>query len=194
MRISKMSGKLEGLRSINTNPLTNNFCKAMSKNKMFICSKCYSIRMLSTYRKTCVNAFEENSKILSKPLKEIPVINDKYFRFSSHGELINMTHLENYLKIARANPNTIFTLWTKRKDLIRRYQGEIPENVVMIYSNPYVNKPLPVPDGFDKIFSVFTKEYAEKNNISINCGGKKCLECLICYHKNSDKIINELIK
>ena len=54
LKISKGSGKLEDIQSLNTNTLTNPFCIKQNKNKNSICNKCYSINMLKTMRKNCV--------------------------------------------------------------------------------------------------------------------------------------------
>ena len=67
---SVMSGKLKGIPALNTSPLTNNYCKSQAKNKDSICSECYSIRMLQTFRKNAVPKFELNTKILSSRLLE----------------------------------------------------------------------------------------------------------------------------
>ena len=62
---SKMSGKLAGIQAINTNTATNPFCIKESKKKDSnrICGKCYSVSMLSSYRKNCQPAFQRNSEI-----------------------------------------------------------------------------------------------------------------------------------
>lgn len=196
---STMSGKLEGMLGINTNPFTNNFCMEMAKNPKTICSVCYSQKMLKGVRRSCIPKFDRVGDIMSKtiiPFEDIPVINDKVARFSAHGELINMNHLINCVGIAKANPHTTWGLWTKRIDLVRKFTKteSFPDNIVLIYSNPMLNKAIAVPAGFDKVFSVFTKEYADKKDVTINCGGKKCLACKLCYSKVTTPVINELVK
>jgi len=203
IHLSKMSGKLAGFFSINTNPLTNSFCQKMSQCDSNICSKCYSLSMLATYRKTCVPAFQRNSDILSAgiiPEGDLPDYK-KYgkIRINSHGELINDTHYINICNLARKNPGVIFSLYTKRKDIVTKYitgdNQNKPENIIYIYSNPKINPTdQSVPEGFDKTFSVFTKEYAEENEVKINCGGKSCAGCMLCYTHNDVGKINELIK
>ena len=64
IKISKMSGKLAGLLAINTNTVTNPFCMSMAKTDT-VCGKCYSHKMLSSYRKGCQKAFQHNSDALS---------------------------------------------------------------------------------------------------------------------------------
>jgi len=192
--ISIMTGKLKGMRAINTNPLTNSYCTKMCKSSGTICASCYSRRMLLGARKSCVPSFSYNSELLSSgvlPDSQLPMLNDLIFRFSAHGELINKTHAINLHNIAKKNPGTTFGWWTKRPGLLPR---ERLSNVNYIYSTPYVNVLNPkLPKGFDKTFNVYTKEFAEEHNININCHGG-CNECRLCYEKNDVTHINEVIK
>ena len=106
IKITLGSGKMEKLKSINTNTLTNEFCIKQSKNKNSICSSCYSMHNLKTFRKSCVSSRQHNSNLLSKEIihnQLLPTILDIYFRFSSDGELINDIHLINLLNICEKN-------------------------------------------------------------------------------------------
>ena len=196
-----MSGKLAGIFAINTNPLTNKFCMEMVKTN-YICENCYSVSMLNGVRKNTIPKFQRNSLMLSnyilnraQILNFVPIeVGTDIFRLHSHGELINLIHLKNFIEIANVFPNTIFVLWTKRKDLIDTLAHEIPENMIIIYSNPVINVAIKVPEHFDKVFTIYTKDYMKANNIKINCGGRKCRKCMICYKKNDITIINELLK
>ena len=128
------------------------------------------------------------------------MINSAFFRFHGHGELINMTHLWNFVQIARANPQTTFALWTKRKDFIKKMMTQQkytsipsgkPNNMILIYSNPKINcVQIEPPRFFDKVFNnVSVKGYKNEN-----CTGQKCIECLACYKKDSgiDSIIERV--
>ena len=147
INISKGSGKLQDIRSINTNTLTNAFCMKQVKNKNSICSFCYSDKMLRTMRKNCVPSWQHNSDLLSKVIIQtelLPTILDAFFRFSSHGELINDIHLINLINITNKNPHCTFTLWTKRKDIINKVFKTMnkPKNLILIFSNSQLNKPI----------------------------------------------------
>lgn len=185
--ISKGSGKMEGICSVNTSPLKNPFCNKMNANSKTICSKCYSRRMLVTARKNCNPAFEKNTEELSKRLlkdDEVPKIKQKTCRFHSHGELVNATHWKNFKRIAEKNPNTFFTLWTKRLNLIK----DKPDNMQVIYSNPIENSPVTeIPEGCVGVYNVVSKEYAKAKGLHYNCGEKsdKCKICGICYTKGT---------
>ena len=75
-----------------------------------------------------------------------------------------------------------------------------PNNFRLVYSSYYINKQSEIPEKFsylvDAVFTVYTQEYAELNNITINCGARACLSCLRCYRgfDGRVKVINELLK
>ncbi len=196
LSISKMSGKLSGIQAINTNPLMNNYCRRMSKTDT-VCKHCYSRKMLQTYRKSCAASWTKNGDILKNHIikdEDIPRFNTEWVRFHGHGELFNIIHYVNLIKIAQKNPQNTFALWTKRKEIV----GDMilnpvrPENLILVYSNPSMTEVLrEPPEGFDKVFNVVGKDSTE----SINCGGKKCTECGFCYNKNNGKdCIMEMVK
>lgn len=194
--ISKMTGKMEGIPSINVNPLSNTYCNRNVKHAKNICNHCYcySKKMLKTYRKNCVNKWEQNSKLLSEyTLKKAPIFNKqtKYIRFHSHGELINKRHLKNLYKIADKNSHVTFALFTKRKKIVQAVKNP-PNNIVFIYSNPIIDDVKTgtiIPEGFDKTFTVLM----DNKSKTINCK-QKCKTCLRCYKKTGDKYIFENLK
>ncbi len=200
VHISTMSGKLEGFRAISTNTLTNKFCLKMHKaSKSTICSVCYSYSMLNGFRKNTAPALQRNSDLLSSrslTKEELPFIKDSFFRFSAHGELINVQHLANLIDITEHNPHCMFSLWTKRKDYVERlfsYRSK-PSNLILIYSNPKISNILPkhkMPEYFDKTFNnVLTNEAI----LLQNCTGQKCKDCLLCYKHDTTFTIVEKVK
>ena len=183
IKYSVMSGKLKGIPALNTSPLNNEFCEAMSKKKDSICGSCYSINMLKTFRKMCDAPFQKYGEFLSKkvhPSEYLPKPpNALYVRFSAHGELINLNHTINLFKICGLSPNTTFTLWTKRKGLVWKAIKQIgkPSNLILIHSASALDVETTVPKYFDKVFIVQTKK-----NDKTNCFGG-CIDCLKCYTK-----------
>jgi hypothetical protein len=182
VHLTKGSGKLAGITSINTPTSTNPFCQAMQKTDS-VCKSCYAQRY-EKLRPNVVTAFERNKFLSERELlpQEIPAINEQIARFASYGELINMMHFINLLRIALANPRTIFTLWTKRPKIV--------QIVLHIYSSPVVGVPSKLPKGFDKVFTAFAKG---SDMTDINCHGA-CNTCRLCYSHNDTTFINEIIK
>ena len=190
-------GKMKGFHSLNTSPLDNMFCEAMSKNPKSICYNCYSRKSLRTYAQSARRPWKLNGRILSSKVlnsSELPKTSKEYFRFQSHGELINENHYVNLVNIAKKNPNTTFALWTKRKNIVKKFGKMGADNLVLIYSEPMINNTSKeIPEEFDRRFTVFTKDFAKDHNININCHGKSCMDCLECY-SGEEKYINEIIK
>jgi hypothetical protein len=193
-----MRGKMEGFHSLNTSPRDNDYCGWMASDFNTICSKCYSIKSISTagsFASNCRNAWKHNGDILQSRIlthDELPITKQDFFRFSAHGELHNETHYKNLGNIAKANPNTRYVLWTKRKNIIKKHGNMGVENLTLIYSQPIINKIGQIPTNYDKIFTVFDKQHSA--NVEINCGGNKCKSCLICYTENNITRVNEHLK
>lgn len=191
---TRMSGKMKGIISLNSSPLDNPFCEKMSSDPNTVCSHCYSRGMLRGIRKQARPKFKRIGELLSKPLVVIPTLPQhvKVARFSAHGELMNLTHLENYFKIAKMNQHVLFTLWSKRFDLVPKIVA--PRNVIKIYSNPRTDTEMKSPPkGFHKVFNVFSAGYLKTHRVNINCA-KSCLACMLCYSRNTIKVINEQLK
>lgn len=209
--ISRHTGKMEGVRSISTSALANPSCIARREDKNAICANCYACKYLKlrkTLREKCArNSIFYTTEHLQK--EDIPRLNDKIFRFEAFGELENVTQLANYNNIAWYNPDTIFTLWSKRPDIIERfYTSEVRAyNFNIILSSRFINQSdyKYYLDNygrgfFDGVFTVYTKEHAEAHNIPINgrSGRGACNNCRLCYmerdHDREPFEINELIK
>lgn len=200
--ISVMSGKLEGLHAISTNTKTNPYCikQNQSADEENICTKCYSHTMLDSYRKNMQPALQRNSDALSAYIHaaaDLPIINDLYFRFDAHGELINDTHFINLINIAKANPKTSFALWTKRTDIVNKVLAtgsgwDKPANLILIYSNPKISRILAKPPKhFDRTFNnVLKHEHVEQQN----CTGQKCMDCLLCYKPVSVNGVDTIVE
>ena len=199
IHISKMTGKLEGLRAISTNTTTNDYCTKQynKKDSKNICTFCYSQEMLLTYRKNMALALQRNSDIIGKKIIHedgLPIILDAFFRFNAHGELINEINLINYVNIALKNPHCNFSLWTKRFDIVSKYfkDNKKPKNFILIYSNPKINNILKVvPKYFDKTFNNVKEDLKKEKQ---NCTGQKCKDCLLCYKLDSTNTIIEKVK
>ena len=193
-------GKLAGITSINTSSLQNEFCNSIGcrnikrKDREYrsVCELCYAEKN-EKVRKNLEKCLINNSDILSKELlndRQVPILNQKYVRFHSFGELINDIHFQNFLKIAKLNPETTFSLMTKRYDIVMKYPKL--DNIIYIASSPLINKPVSdinVLKYFDKVFTVYSND-----NIGITCGAKDCMHCLKCYSKSGEKSINELLR
>ena len=153
--------------------------------------------MLKSYRKNMAPALQRNSEVLANsvlPYEDLPVYLDAFLRIDAHGELINLTHLENIVRIAKKNPHCNVALWTKRNDIVAKYFAtrEKPKNFILVFSNPQISNIMKkLPKHFDKTFNnVLEHEEVEKQN----CTGQQCKNCLLCYTHNDVTTIVEKVK
>ena len=198
------TGKMENMVSISTSCLTNPYCIERRTNENLICNQCYAAAQLE-YQNTTNRKMEYNTVFYTRYMLnpcDIPLINATVFRAEAFGDVQNVLQCKNYYTIARKNPHCTFVAWTKNPELYAN-AGTKPKNFMIVYSMPGINMEC-TPARFDllkrynpiidKVFCVFTEEYANENNVNICCGNKHCCNCLICYKKNTRKIINELVK
>lgn len=204
--ISKHGGKMSGIPSISTSALCNEFCTSCSGCGLAP-QHCYAKKYIKL-RPALAAKLESNTEFYTNIIlssNDIPTINAAICRFESFGELQNETQLYNYCNIAYNNEHCNFTLWTKRPEIIAAYAEKhvLPDNLNKIFSSPVINQSkyeeyMELYGGlFNAVFTVYTKEYAAKHNININCGGRHCLDCMKCYGRmdhNKPIEINELLK
>ena len=177
LHISKGAFKLDKIDNISTNTKTNDYCIKQNKKQNTICFKCYSFKGLE-FRKNMIPLLQNNSDLLSKNIIDInflPTIYNIYFRFNSHGELINETHLINLINIVNKNKHCNFALWSKRNDIIKKYfdNNAKPDNLILIYSNSKLNKPMHKPPKyfnktFNNVVKLSYKDYFEKYTMFID--------------------------
>lgn len=195
---TNMSGKMSGVNCWSTSNLVNPFCIARKKDPNSICSKCYADTTVKRYSALQRNMLN-NTEILTEKLFEIsdmPIINDLIFRFEAFGDLLNATQCINYFRLAKANPQTRFALWTKNPGFVRQaIQTESkPENLIILLSSAKIGEKADASrfDFIDKTFTVYRK--TEMPEEMINCGTRACLACQRCYRKDTETEIREYLK
>lgn len=208
--ISTHGGKMSDIPSISTSCLCNPFCKARraAADDNSICARCYAHNYL-TFRATLREKLERNTAFYTNAdiqPEDVPRLNYSVFRFESFGELVNVQQLKNYVTIANKNPNTVFTLWTKRLDIVKNaieHGLQTYDNFNIIASSRNINKSdmeyylNKYGNIFDACFTVYSPEHIRENNIQIDCIGD-CINCLKCYSRDLDAAapieINEKLK
>lgn len=198
-----MTGKMSGINSLSTSVLDNPICQARRKVKGSVCEKCFAAATLRRYSDTQrylhENFLKMNNGIIEN--NDLPrLVNDRIFRFESFGDSATVNHVINTFNICYKNPETTFSIWTKNPEFINqviRMGYKKPENLIIVLSSEFLNRPATnrVYKFVDIVFTVYTAEFAIENNININCGGRKCIDCLRCYTKHNGLIyINEMLK
>lgn len=206
--VNHNANKLQGISSVSSSVHDNCFCKARQAIHDCICKYCYAYNQQS-YQTGLKEHNILNGIILRNIL--IPVIFFRalpilfpYLRIESFGDVCNVIQARNYIRIIKAFPEKRCAIWSKNICVWEKAfdaEGK-PENTTYVHSSSKLN----CPDNIDlvrfwfvdHIFTVYEKAYAKKHNVKINCGGKKCLECILkkvaCYFRNTELYINELKK
>lgn len=206
--IGKPQGKMENILTLSTNRNNNKNCLLLSKNKNTVCNKCYVKKSMGI--NPHLESFLNNNEFLKHRLLELYEIkklsflnNTKYFRFESFGDIDTITQLINYNNIAKTYKKTQFALWTKNYFILLKFFKSgytLNKNINLVLSSPFLNKELSTlfVDTIKKYhnntitFSVYDKKHIE--NKVINCGGKKCIDCLNCYKTGKKENVIELLK
>lgn len=207
--VNHMANKLEGICSVSSSVHDNWFCQRWRNIAGCICEHCYAHNQQS-YQTGLKEHNIINGIILRNiliPVKAFKALNImfSYLRIESFGDVANVTQARNYIRIIKAFPRKRCAIWTKNVAIWQAAfdaEGK-PENTTFVVSSPLINKPIDDPIAnacpyIDHIFTVYTKAYAKQNGITINCGGRKCMECIKakknCYFRNDTLYINELKK
>lgn len=197
------SGKMQYMHGITGTCITNPFCIAMQAaldengEKAFVCGDCYATAVYNSV----AELYNRNGEFLNNGIiHTVPYIESQYFRFNSHGELISELEYLNYYFIAACNPGKTTALWTKRPEIIERVHEMLGlkklKNLLLVLSSPRKNEKISLADHplFDKSFTVYTAEYAQKHGIKITCGANACNSCGRCYTRRTDSVVAEMLK
>lgn len=198
----KHTGKMRDMWSLSTSCACNPHCIKQQGCAGSVCAACYVNDIAERYPAAAArwsgNTDALNNEII--PADVWPRIKKDIFRLESFGDLQSTLQAIHYINFAACNPQTTFTLWTKHPHYLKRafdagYQK--PDNMIIIFSSFYVNKPAAAPyDFIDKVFTVYDKDHA--GSVDINCGARHCASCRRCYRKNPDGVaveyVNELLK
>lgn len=200
IRVStSMGGKMKDVYAISTLSLVNPMCIRRMQVRGIVCNHCYVKRSLHI---TAILNYVQNFFVLTAgPIAPefIPVINPKHsvkhpiIRLESMGDLANAIQAENYLRIAAANLDFRFALWTKNPNYLAMAidRFEKPENLSTVWSMSRVNVMDSNPDRWNKYFDhrfiVVEDQELKDSYIARNgfypckCGKRSCINCQECY-------------
>lgn len=207
----KRKSKLNGINSLSTACLDNCFCLERIKNNDSICSHCYSAtqqkQQLALQDRNTINGIIlRNIVIPAKYWKKYfnPADISKYFRIESFGDVQNKIQAINYIELVKAFPRVHFAAWTKNIGIwhFAFLDNSKPGNLSFVVSSNKTNNPelyhIDNNNFVDHVFTVYSKDYINENNVQINCGGRACMECIkkhkACYFTDTEKVINEQLK
>jgi hypothetical protein len=203
--VNHNANKLQGISSISSSVHDNCFCKARQAIADCICKFCYAYNQQSYQtglkEHNILNGIIlRNVLIPVKAFKSLPIL-FPYLRIESFGDVANVIQARNYIRIIKAFPGKRCAIWSKNKEIWKQafsIEGK-PKNTTYVHSSSKLNTPDNIDreryNFIDHVFTVYTKAYIKKHNIIINCGGKKCIKCIMekknCYFRNTEFYINE---
>ena len=182
------TNKMDGFTSINVSVKRNPFCQGMQKCEGKVCQHCYAKKIY----KTVENCISRNTDIMTADNFQPEFIGRQIVRLHSFGELYSEKHLENIVALIKFNPHCLFTLWTKRANIVKAVMDRLekPVNLILIYSSHEINMQEELPLYFNKVFTVYEKIAG----VDFNCQ-KLCAACMKCYNtKDRTVYINEELK
>ena len=202
------NSKLAGINSLSTACLDNLYCLERIKNNDSICSHCYAAtqqkQQLALQDRNTINGIIlRNILIPAKYWKKYinPADMSKFFRIESFGDVQNKLQAQNYIEFMKAFPRIHFAAWSKNNGIwyFAFAESGKPANLSYIASSNKLNTCelycMKTYGFIDHVFTVYDKETIKKDNITINCGGRKCMNCIKhkenCYFANTEAIINE---
>lgn len=198
----KMSGKMAGFPSISTAVCSNKICKARATNPDSICAHCFAAATVARYSDLRGHLIDNYNLLTGRILgpNELPIFTTRHpVRLESFGDLANRIQAVNYLNIARANPENVFTIWTKNPaflDYAIKTTGK-PANLICIISSENLNETTDASrwEWCNHVFTVYTPAHIEAAGVDINCGARDCGSCLKCYTLGNDVFhISEKLK
>ena len=200
-----LTGKMAGMPAITSSMLCNEYCERLRSIPGTVCEKCYTLKYLQS-RPSVDKCYRKNTELLTKsiiPIHQLPFINAAMCRLESFGDIVNATHLQNYVNLIKKNSHCMFSLFTKNYTVVFQYfkAHKQPKNLSIVISSLLLNQPFDVTNLADanltnvKIFTVYTKAYTENSGVAINCGKNRCIDCQRFYKPNKTPIyISEILK
>lgn len=201
--------KLDGIKSLSTCCMNNRFCLARMKDKDSICSHCYaatqqSIQFGLTEHNIINGVILQNVGIPMWAWQSAlagKLYGEKVFRIESFGDIANMMQACNYITLAKAFPQINFAAWSKNVAMWLAAFDTIgkPGNLSFVSSSYRVNEKDKYSDNrINHSFTVYDKDTIAEKRIAINCGGRRCMDCIInhvgCYFTDTAAEIREELK
>lgn len=189
------SGKIENISSADSTATNCNFCQNMrianAGNNDCICNYCYDVKQENFKNVSVLNRHTLNLLIMATiefsedELKHVHGITD-IFRVNSSGDIENVTHAINMLRLIKVNSFTHAAIWSKNVPAIVNAVAIVgkPGNCILIQSDFTINGKTKKNPVFDYIFRVYTKDKITAAIVSgaSECNGKKCKSCgFKCY-------------
>lgn len=141
---SKMPGYAYNLPAMECN-----VGSALARIKGSVCFKCYARKGRYVFKST-IDAMYRRLATIYKPewVEAMAFLINRYavtkgyteFRWHDSGDIQSEEHLENICEVCRRTPGVRHWLPTKEVHRIRKYQGDVPDNLCIRTSAFYIDK------------------------------------------------------
>lgn len=194
------SGKIETIASIDGSASCG-FCGKLracaENNPLLICGYCYAAAdswKEASWRRHKLNARILSSVLFTKEELQTVAIPSMRCRINEDGDVSNVTHARNILRLQLTHDYIKFGFWYKNVPAVSealRLEGiscraDLPENVTFVQSSVLIGIPAKAAWFTDIVFTVWpTEELTTQaiENGSHKCNGRKCMDCgFYCYH------------
>lgn len=122
------------------------------------------------------------------------LVSYRYFRWHTVGDIVDDEYFQGIIDTARKCPDVKFLCFTKKFDIVNRYEGDIPENLKIVFSAWSKGFKVDNPKNFPIAYVFFKKPEKNPNipEMAIPCGGH-CPDCLACWslRKGQSVFFNE---
>ena len=203
------ASKIDGIYSIDGTSSCE-FCatmrKAAEKDPAIICGGCYAYR--DKWKEAAWRRHILNARILSnvlftvEELKALNVPAAALVRINEDGDITNIIHARNVLRLFVAFPSASFGFWYKNVIAVAAAlelegitcKADKPRNVRFVHSSPRIGIPAAAVWFDDVIFTVYPDKETTAAAIaagSFPCNGARCKACgFNCYHpeRNADNV------
>ena len=186
-------GKIEGIDSCDSSCHGCTFCQHMREaaehDHLIICGLCYDAEQETGYKSATITPRHQlNLRIMANTLFEVDELatlsTRQIIRINSSGDLENVTHARNMIRIAKAKPWARVAIWTKNIPAIESALAEEgkPINLIIVVSSPRINHPIRRPAWADYTFTVYDADHIDA---AIAAGAMPCngTKCKICGYK-----------
>lgn len=193
-------GKIQGIKSINVTPDMDCLIRWIEQKEGIVCSHCYAIGALMTYRQSMIRRLMQNAILMDEPLAErkyaLPRDLTGAVRINAFGEVMGKNHAEWILAICKANPKATFSLITKRAHLFPMQRR--PKNLILISSTMRIGD-MGISARTDKTYAVVHEVTEEMMRDPTNYPCQNhCMTCFIhgegCYSKKGPKRIVRILQ
>ena len=195
------SGKIETISSLDSTAGCE-FCAAMRKaaenDPRIICGMCYAAA--DSWKEAAWRRHQLNAKILSSVLFTVDElrlglsINTFRCRINEDGDVVNVIHGQNILRLFAAFPHVEFGFWYKNVAAVSgalaaegiTCRADRPKNARFVQSSVIIGQPGAARWFSDVVFTVYpdaAQTVAAIQAGAFECNGRKCKECgYNCYN------------